>query len=100
MKPRTAIGLGILMAVLAVPTMLFAQQGKSFGTQKSAKIIPFDVPGAGTGANQGTFPYGINPAGAIIGWYADVNNVNHGFLRDAWGGTNKVNHGLVAVVRS
>ncbi len=45
------------------------------------KIITFDVPGAGTGANQGTVPYGINARGAIIGWYTDGGNVNHGFVR-------------------
>jgi len=45
------------------------------------KIITFDAGGAGTGANQGTQPYGINPAGAITGQYWDEYNVSHGFLR-------------------
>jgi hypothetical protein len=47
-----------------------------------------DVPGAGTGIYQGTdaaeymFAYGgINPAGTITGYYADANNVYHGYLR-------------------
>src|SRR5439155_5168362 len=43
----------------------------------------FDAPGAGTGPfPQGTFSYGgINPAGAIAGYYTDDSNVSHGFLR-------------------
>jgi len=49
------------------------------------KIITFDPPGAGTGAGQGTIPYGLNPWGATIGWYLDANNVNHGFVRYPWG---------------
>jgi hypothetical protein len=50
----------------------------------SGSITTFDVPGAGTGAFQGTQPAvtsGINPAGAITGWYIDASNVYHGFLR-------------------
>jgi hypothetical protein len=46
------------------------------------KIITFDVPGAGTGAGQGTYANGINPAGEITGYYLDANNVYHSFLRD------------------
>jgi hypothetical protein len=44
-------------------------------------IITFDAPGAGTGPGQGTQGNGINPAGAITGFYLDANNVFHGFLR-------------------
>lgn len=45
----------------------------------------FDVPGAGTGGAQGTYPTAINPEGAITGWYADSNYGYHGFLRAAGG---------------
>jgi hypothetical protein len=44
-------------------------------------FITFDVPGAGTGNNQGTVPTSINPAGAITGSYVAPNNSTHGFLR-------------------
>ena len=47
-------------------------------------ISPFDAPGAGTGAGQGTFVVfgdGINLSGAIVGGYSDTSNVFHGFLR-------------------
>jgi len=50
-----------------------------------------DAPDAGAGpAPQGTFPseftpMGINPAGAIIGFYVDANSVQHGFVRASGG---------------
>jgi hypothetical protein len=43
-------------------------------------ITTFDAPGAGTGLFQGTIPSGINPAGAIVGYYLDASYVFHGFL--------------------
>ena len=49
------------------------------------KIITFDVPGAGTGAGQGTVGFAINSSAAIVGWYVDGGNVMHGFLRDLAG---------------
>ena len=49
------------------------------------KLTIFDVPGAGTGPNQGTGCSGcarpINVFGAVAGFYIDGNNVVHGFLR-------------------
>jgi hypothetical protein len=49
-----------------------------------------DVPGSGTGLYQGTYAAafmpafgGINPAGTIVGFYADANSVYHGFLSTA-----------------
>jgi hypothetical protein len=41
----------------------------------------FDVPGAGTGSGQGTFPMTNNPAGSIVGFYVDNNGAYHGFVR-------------------
>ena len=45
-------------------------------------IRTFDVPGAGTGAGQGTVPYDNNPAGAIAGYYVDASNAYHGLVRN------------------
>jgi hypothetical protein len=49
----------------------------------------FDVPGAGTGAYQGTgCPgcfLGFNQFGAIAGIWSDSNSVNHGFIRNPSG---------------
>jgi len=49
-------------------------------------ITTFDAPSASTGSGQGTFPDGINDAGAITGYHIDNNDVLHGFLRtrNAW----------------
>ena len=42
----------------------------------------FQAPGADTtpGSNNGTFPYGMNDAGAITGYYQDAQGVAHGFV--------------------
>jgi len=45
----------------------------------------FDVPGAGTGSQQGTLPFAINPAGTVTGYYSDANSLIHGFVRTAGG---------------
>src|SRR5262245_3155087 len=44
-------------------------------------ITTFDAPGAGTGPNQGTYAFNINPSGTIIGFSRDANDVRHGFIR-------------------
>jgi hypothetical protein len=80
MKSRILISISAftLLAALASPVRL-AAQGNREG--KPTKLVIFDAPGAGTGAFEGTVGYGINPAGAIVGVYADTSNVGHGFLR-------------------
>jgi hypothetical protein len=59
-------------------------------------ITTFDAPGAcGAAAPpagcayNGTFAYGINSLGAVVGQYWDENTVPHGFLRAANGSINK-----------
>jgi hypothetical protein len=44
-------------------------------------IIPINPPGVGTSAGLGTQGPGINPQGAVTGFFSDSNNVMHGFLR-------------------
>jgi hypothetical protein len=56
-----------------------------FLRDRNGAFTTFDVPGAGTGAGQGTFPFAISPSGEITGFYTDATNANHGFLRDAKG---------------
>jgi len=83
-----------LLAALAMPVLLAAQElsepqeqkaGLSANAQqRKAAIITFDAPGAGTGSGQGTFPFAINPAGAITGFYCDAVTC-HGFLRASGG---------------
>jgi hypothetical protein len=52
----------------------------------NGSITTFDAPNAGTNANpydyaQGTMPISMDPAGDIVGYYSDANNVYHGFIR-------------------
>src|SRR5215469_13483345 len=70
---------------LSSTTSTLSTSALSVPTSAQNQFITFDVPGAGTGAGQGTTPYAINPSGAIAGPYTDANNVDHGFLRAADG---------------
>jgi hypothetical protein len=47
----------------------------------NGNLTQLDDPKAGTGNNQGTFAFSINPEGAITGQYTDTSNTNHGFVR-------------------
>jgi hypothetical protein len=69
---RAALIATLLLCTTGMSPAAFAQHGNLF---------TFDVPGAGTGAGQGTFAVGINDLGLISGYYVDGNNVSHGFLR-------------------
>jgi hypothetical protein len=66
------VALGLVLCTLGLSLAANAQRGT---------IITFDVPGANTGAGQGTIGFGIIPNGAILGYYLDGNDVYHGFLR-------------------
>jgi hypothetical protein len=63
--------------------------GRCHGYVRAANgtLTQIDAPDAGTGPfPQGTFPSeftpaGINPAGAITGFYVDASSVQHGFVR-------------------
>jgi hypothetical protein len=67
---------GALALCLALWTL-----GLGSADKPKPTFTTFDAPGAGTGANQGTFPGNINPAGTIAGYYLDASKVYHGFLR-------------------
>jgi len=54
------------------------------------KAITFRAPGAGKGANQGTYVNRIVDSGAVTGWYIDSKNVYHGFIRTPDGAITKV----------
>jgi hypothetical protein len=45
------------------------------------QMVTIDVPGAGTGAYQGTNAQSINDWGVVVGFYYDTNNTAHGYLR-------------------
>src|ERR1700743_166649 len=46
----------------------------------------FDIPGAGTGRYQGTYPKAIGGGRFVAGYYMDGGNVSHGFLGIAGSG--------------
>lgn len=66
-------------AVLALAAFANAQSRLSTQPASSGTFVPFDIPGAGTHANQGTVPRDMNQQGMAVGYYIDDNNVNHGF---------------------
>jgi hypothetical protein len=65
------------------------QVGHGLVRSPGGRLTPFEVPGAGTGAGQGTgcpgCSPGLNDSGAIAGIYTDANNVFHGYLRSPEG---------------
>ncbi len=65
----------VLLAVLCAGRLGFA------AGDHSGQIITFDVPGAGTAANQGTIPFSNNLQGDITGYWVDNNGASHGFVR-------------------
>lgn len=66
------IALSLLAAGLAMPAL--SQPGKP-------TIIEFDVPGAATGAYQGTQPWMINALGMVVGVYTLPSGGANGFVR-------------------
>jgi hypothetical protein len=54
-----------------------------FVRDKDGAIVEFDVPGA---ANMGPWA-SIAPTGAVTSFFVDPNNVAHGFVREADGGS-------------
>lgn len=54
-------------------------------------ITEFNVPGAGTGINQGTKGSTINASGVITGEYLDSGSVHHGYVRSAAGAITAFN---------
>src|SRR5438132_975546 len=69
-------------AKLAIACFLFAVLAAA---QRTPTLTTFDVPGAGTGASQGTFAASISSEGEIAGSFSDSRLVNHGFARTPHG---------------
>ena len=88
-RRRARKAAGALFGVMAMVCgfHLYAQQTEAdvSGAAKGGTFTVFDVPGAGTGFLEGTFALGINPAGAITGYYQDADFGYHGFVRAADG---------------
>ena len=73
---KTTVALWLVLWVLGLGVSASAQEGT---------FVTFDAPGAGTGADQGTYAQAVNPAGVITGYYYDTNSFAHGFVRAADG---------------
>jgi hypothetical protein len=71
-RRRGALGLCLVMWTLGLSLATSAQK---------PRIITFEAPNSGTGANQGTAATGINFFGAITGDVTDNNFGTHGFVR-------------------
>ncbi len=69
-----------IMAALFIFCILLPAQTPRISLSMNA-VIPFDAPGAGKGAGQGTTPKGINDGGEITGYYKDSASAVHGFVR-------------------
>jgi hypothetical protein len=54
------------------------------------RFISFEVPGAGRGGMQGTFPEAINDSGTVVGFYIDKNSGHHGFARTSDGNVQTI----------
>jgi hypothetical protein len=81
-RGRELVKIALLCFCLIFAVTTPARAQGSVGT-----FTPIDVPGAGTGVLQGTFPVSINAAGDVTGFYGDTNSVFHGFVRRAADGT-------------
>jgi hypothetical protein len=72
----------LLLGIRGVLLVVLCTLGLGFSVNAGGTTITtFDAPGAGTAAGQGTTGFGINPAGAITGFYIDASSVQHGFVR-------------------
>ncbi len=52
----------------------------AYGLARAQHITTFEAPGAGTSSGQGSSGISINLEGAVLGFYADSNNVVHTFV--------------------
>ena len=83
MQPKVLRYIFVSVFVLVALTMLLPARtsNDALTSSKVPLVLPqpafitFDVPGTLQNVN------GINPAGAITGWYSDTSGVFHGFLR-------------------
>lgn len=66
-------------AILGFGLAAHAQSRLSVAPASGGTFATFNVPGAGTHANQGTIPRAMNASGAATGYYIDNSNVFHGF---------------------
>src|ERR1700685_2636892 len=82
-SPLVSQSILLPMAVIAV-SVAFLLLAAIDAPCQSGHIITFDAPGAGTSDYHGTFPYGMNSDGTIVGWVTNLTGTA-GFIRSADG---------------
>ena len=80
---KLSIPFGTILLVLSC--FAFSPTSQAQSASPAPTIVPFDVPGAGTGPFQGTFVVAISPSGEAVGYYVDGSYGAHGFVRAANG---------------
>jgi hypothetical protein len=70
----------VLLPLFAVSLITAGFVLSANANERKTTIITFDVPGAGTGAGQGTEGLAISNNGTITGVYADSGYVLHGYV--------------------
>lgn len=81
---------GCLLLSLATPALPQKAQVVTIGYFPTT-VISIDVPGAGTGALQGTVAIGVDAAGDVAGTYIDSMGADHGFVCLANGTIDTIN---------
>ena len=62
-------------------TLTRSNVNHGFTRDRLGNVTLFDVPYAGTGANQGTVPTSINAGGQVAGYFIGPLGNFHGFVR-------------------
>jgi hypothetical protein len=76
---------GVFLLCLLCAVRLAAQPANVGARTTPAKYTTFAAPDAGTLGSQGTFGVAINTGGEVTGYYQDLSNTYHGFVRTSTG---------------
>lgn len=87
-NPRAIDGKGNVAGYYSKP-LEFNLHG--FVRNTRGHFIRFNAPGAGAGADQGTYVLAMDPGFGVVGYCADANSVFHGFIRAPDGTFTMVN---------
>lgn len=85
LAPQIAYALALCLAILNLQSCGTGQGIRSAPPPHVPSFTSIDAPGAQIAGSIGTRPWGINADGVIVGYFSDVNQVSHGFVRSASG---------------
>jgi hypothetical protein len=72
--------LGAVVGYYSNSNLISWQAARGYERASDGEKVYFKAPDAGTGPNQGTFPYDNNDSGQITGTYIDSAGAYHGFI--------------------